>query len=95
MSTSEDKLSSSLLLKVLAFIFTGLVAVAVWVTKTSIEKLEKLNDSQIKSTTLLETYAEQNSRIESLVRDIRIDVDQLKLSDRSQQERLDALQGRK
>ena len=94
MTRAEDEIMNQPFFKVMAFVLTGLVAIAVWVMKVNIEKLDKVSDSQIETKALLKVYAEQNARTEATVRDIRTDVDQLKLSDRVQEERIDALTGR-
>lgn len=94
MTRAEDEILNQPFFKVMAFVLTGLIAVAVWVMKVNIEKLDKVSDSQIETKTLLKSFAEQNARTEAVVRDIRADVDQLKLSDRVQEERISALTGR-
>lgn len=81
--------------KVMAFILVGLVSIAVWVMKVNIEKLEKVSDSQIETKAILKFMTEQNARDQETLKDIKTDVEQLKLSDRTQQERLDALTGRR
>lgn len=81
--------------KVMAFILVGLVSIAVWVMKVNIEKLEKVSDSQIETKAILKFMTEQNARDQETLKDIKADVEQLKLSDRTQQERLDALSGRR
>lgn len=81
--------------KVMAFILVGLVSIAVWVMKVNIEKLEKVSDSQIETKAILKFMTEQNVRDQETLKDIKTDVEQLKLSDRTQQERLDALTGRR
>jgi hypothetical protein len=81
--------------KVMAFILVGLVSLAVWVMKVNIEKLEKVSDSQIETKAILKFMTEQNARDQETLKDIRAEVEQLKLNDRIQQERIDALSGRR
>ena len=81
--------------KVMSYVLVGLVAIAVWVMKVNIEKLEKVSDSQIETKGILRFMTEQNVRDQETLKDIRSDMEQLKLSDRTQQERIDALSGRR
>jgi hypothetical protein len=81
--------------KVMSFLLVGTVSIAVWVMKVNIEKLEKVSDSQIETKAILKFMTEQNVRDQEALKDIKTDVEQLKLSDRTQQERIDALTGRR
>lgn len=81
--------------KVMGFVLVGLLSIAVWVMKVNIEKLEKVSDSQIETKAILKFMTEQNARDQETLKDIKADVEQLKLNDRTQQERLDALSGRR
>lgn len=81
--------------RVMAFVVTGLVAIAVWVMKVNIEKLEKVSDSQIETKTMLKVLLDNNENTQTTLKEIQKDVNQLKLSDRSQEERLEAMTGRR
>lgn len=79
--------------RVMVYVFVGLLAIATWMLKTSIEKTQQVSDNQIEMKTMLKGLTDQFQRNQDDINQIKHDVEQLKLSDRSQQERLDALQG--
>ena len=81
--------------RVMAFVFTGLVAIAVWVMKANIERIDRINDNQIEMTTLLKVLTDQTSKNDEKLETVRRDVEALKLSDRTQQEQLETLTGRR
>ena len=81
--------------RVMAFAFTGLVAIAVWVMKANIERIDKINENQIEMKTLLRVLTEQSTKNEDRLESVRRDVEALKLSDRTQQEQLEVLTGRR
>ena len=81
--------------RVMAFVFTGLVAIAVWVMKANIERIDKINENQIEMKTLLKVLTEQSTKNEDKLESVRRDVETLKLSDRAQQEQLEAITGRR
>lgn len=81
--------------RVMAFVFTGLVAIAVWVMKANIERIDRINDNQIEMKTLLRVLTDQTSKSDEKIEAIHRDVDALKLSDRTQQEQLETLTGRR
>ena len=79
--------------RVMVYIFVGLLAIATWMLKTSIEKTQQVSDNQIEMKTMLKGLTDQFQRNQDDINQIKHDIEQLKLSDRSQQERLDTLQG--
>ena len=81
--------------RVMAFVFTGLVAIAVWVMKANIERIDKINENQIEMKTLLKVLTYQTTKSDEKIESIRRDVEALKLSDRTQQEQLESLAGRR
>ena len=81
--------------RVMAFVFTGLVAIAVWVMKASIERIDKINENQIETKTILKVLTDQTSKSDEKIEAVRRDVDSLKLSDRAHQEQLETLTGRR
>jgi hypothetical protein len=81
--------------KAMSFLMVGLLAIAVWVMKANIEKLEKVSDSQIETKTYLKVIIDNNAKTDSAIKDIQADVSQLKLNDRTQEERIAAITGRR
>jgi preprotein translocase subunit SecF len=81
--------------RVMAFVMTALIAVSGWLLKSNIEKLDKVSDSQIDTKALVKFMAEQNARNQEEVKEVRSGLDQVKLNDRTQDARLDALDGRR
>lgn len=77
--------------RVMSFAFAALFAVCAWLMKSNLEKLEKVSDSQIETKAIMKFMVEQSARDQDALKAIRIDVDQLKLSDRAQQEQIAAI----
>lgn len=77
--------------RVMSFLFAGLFAVCAWLMKSNLEKLEKVSDSQIETKAIVKYMAERASKAEDELKSVRLDVDQLKLSDRTQQEQINSL----
>ena len=91
----DSKMLDTPFWRVMAFVFTGLVAIAVWVMKANIERIDKINENQIEMKTLLRVLTEQSTKNEDRLESVRRDVEALKLSDRTQQEQLEVLTGRR
>lgn len=91
----EPKMLDTPFWRVMAFVFTGLVAIAVWVMKANIERIEKINDNQIEMKTMLKVLTDQSAKGEANLETVRRDVEALKLSDSTQQAQLEAITGRK
>lgn len=91
----EDSMMNQPFWKAMSFLMVGLLAIAVWVMKANIEKLEKVSDSQIETKTYLKVIIDNNTKTDSTIKDIQADVSQLKLNDRTQEERIAAMTGRR
>lgn len=91
--TRDSKALDAPFWRVLAFVFTGLVGVAVWVLRTNVERIDKINENQIEMKTLMRVLTEQSVKTEGQVDMLRRDLEALRLSDRSQQEQLSTLTG--
>lgn len=91
----EDNMLNQPFWKAMSFVMVGLLAIAVWVMKSNIEKLEKVSDSQIETKTYLRVIIDNNAKTDSTIKDIQADVSQLKLNDRTQEERIAAFTGRR
>lgn len=88
---SDAKFLDSPFWRVMSFVVVSLFTLAVYVFRTNMERLDKVNDGQIEMKTLMRVVIDQQAAQQSSQKEMQNAIEQLRLSDRTQQERLDAL----